>query len=239
LQVVIPQIPNNIQIGKFGQKTLQGVFTSMDGMSQFGDMSGMGKTVPVPSQALGGLASVASMQPQAMTNMMGNPGGNAGANMMPYLNMQNAMAPQQKQQGQTQATYRQGGHVMMAMGGNPEEEMMAQQGGPQGGLAQAGGMPPPEEDEMASEEGGGELMELAEEMKQEGLQLVYVTPEILQAMVKLLGEPDENPPSGLPMFTSLEQIQQMMAQRKAQGGGGAPQGGGGAPMGGGMPPQMG
>lgn len=196
------------------------------------NMQGRGSTIGAPSPQGMQMPPPPSMSPLAMNNLIGNPMANGGSNSMRGQQLMQPYMPS----GSGQA-YARGGLAFADGGGAPP--MPPPQ---QGGLAQAAeaGVPPgePPMEEGMEEGAGGELAELAEQMKQEGLQLVYVSPQILMAMVKLLGQPNENEASGLPEFTSMEKVKEMVAQRQ-QAGGGAPPGAGPAGPGAGAPPEMG
>ena len=226
--------------------------------SVLGQPGGLGQATQsmTDSPATNPLVNPASMQPGAMANMMGSPLSNGGANMMPYMQMQEAFTPKPLQGGtsspQTQ-NYNYGGLVSFADGGMPMP--------PQGGAPQdpSAGMPP----QGGAPEGGlaGQAEQIDPELKAKVEQIFSENmqdPQRLSQMLLQLVEEEEikkvvspeqmkqlHSPEGQQMLQQI--VEQMMAQMQegggegggalgqmagGGGGGGAP----GAPPAGGPPP---
>jgi hypothetical protein len=185
------------------------------------------------------LVNPASMQPQAMSNLMGSPLQNGGANMMPYMQMQQAFMPKE-QAGQASQSYNQGGLVCLADGGMapPEQAMPPEQG--------AGGPPPQMPGGAGGEQAGGnpELIAEVEQIFQQFMQDPKALADALLELVKREISKSVSPEQMQQLQTpegqaELKQIvEQLMSQMKG-GLGGMAGGGGEGGEGGGMPPPTG
>lgn len=237
-----------------------------DALGQFGGLGQMANSL-TDSPATNPLVNPSSMQPSAMSNMMGSPLANGGANMGPYLQMQEAFTPKPLQQGTSSpSTYNTGGLVSFADGGMPPPPQEAAPGGgglpppdpaagggmppqapqapqgPQGGLAQAGGGDPGQ--------GGGPDPQLVAQIEQIFSQNVQDPKKIADELLKLVMHeiekvisPQEREHLHSPQGQQeLQQIvQQLMESMKGglgqMAGGGGSEGG--APAPGGPPPAPG
>ena len=222
------------------------------GLGQFGQSMAGESLMNAP--ATNPLVSNASMAPQAMGNMMGSPLGNEGANMNPYMQMQQAFMPQE--QPNSAKTFAGGGLVSFAGGGMPEAPAMPA-GDPMAGAAPQGGLPQPEG--APAPEGGGEegvdpeLKARVEQIFSENMQnpemisklLLQLVEEEIQKVVSPEEMEQLHTPEGQQMLQQI--VEQIMSQMQSGGEGGAlgqmAQGGGapegappeGAPPGGGLP----
>lgn len=172
------------------------------------------------------LANVASLQPMARGNLMGSPLGNEGANMMPYLSMQEAFTPDMGTKGTSK--YSRGG-LAYADGGMPP---------PQGGAMEQG-MPPG----MGAAGGEGadpQLVQMVEQIFAENMQnpemiaqkLVEFVMQQIEGMLTPEQKEQLRSPEGQQVV--MQYLQQMMDQMGGLGQMAAGQEGGAAP-----PPQVG
>lgn len=184
------------------------------------------------------LVNPGSVSPTTMNTMMGSPLANSGANIMPYLSMQQAFTPKPLQGG-SQASYARGGLVGFADGGMP----MPDQGGAP--MPQEGGAPP--QGGLPSPDGGGEgdidpsILQKVEQIFSENIQnpraiadaLLQLVMKEIRASVSPEQMKEIQTPEGQAMLK--KELEKLMAQMQgglggqAQGGGGAspPAGGGG------------
>lgn len=216
------------------------------GMGSMSDALTSGK--PMSGNNVPPYVNPTSMSPVAMSNFMGSPLANAGANMGHYGQAQQAMFPNMEQNSMM-PTYARGGLTAYAEGGMPPPED-----------PMAGGEAPPQLGEAKNEWQGDpspEIMQKVEQIFTENMenpeQLAQMLLQLVQEELKKALSPEEleqlHTPEGEAMLQ--EMIQQIMQQMGAGGGGAlgelaqTAQGGGGAeggapPMaggGGGLPPQ--
>jgi hypothetical protein len=155
-------------------------------------MGGMGDASPMSNMAQ--LAPTGAMSPATMNTLLGNPMQNQGANVAPYLSMQGALAPQPKQQGQTQASYRHGGVVQFDEGGQVSP------------LAQMAEMPP---EQLGAESEEAPLAPFAEALEMDDeVQLTFINEEELQALFEMGGEPPMLAEEVAPDPEALQQLMQ-------------------------------
>ena len=192
------------------------------------------------------LVSPSSMQPAAMSNMMGSPLGNEGANMNPYLSMQQTFTPEPLQTGSSRApTYNMGGLVRFAEGGMPQDPMAG--GGappPEMGAAPQGGLPPPEGQEGDIDPNlKAQVEQIFTDNLQDPRKIADLLLQLVEGEIKKVVSPEQleqlHSPEGQQMLKQI--VEQMMQQMQGGGEGaegalGQMAGGGGEAAGAGAPP---
>ena len=149
-----------------------------------GQPGGLGKSSGDMTQApaTNPLINPASMQPGAMSNLMGSPLSNGGANMMPYMQMQEAFTPKPLQSSSGSSSspgYNQGGLVSFAEGGMPLPPEQSAPPMPQqsGALAEQAG---------AQDQPGGPDPQLVQEIEQVFSQNMQNPQALAQELLKIV-----------------------------------------------------